>query len=73
MSDPLIKARLHRGAGGTVLYVINPTREERPVTVELPEAVRSAQDAWEETPVRVDGRRLTLSVGDRNVAVLRLN
>jgi beta-galactosidase len=73
VSEPLIKARLHRGAGGTILYVINPTREELPVTVELPEAVRSAQDAWQETAVRIDGRRLTLRVGDRNVAVLRLN
>ena len=73
VSDPLIKARLHRGAGGTILYVINPTREELPITVELPEAVRSAKDAWQETAVRIDGRRLTLSVGVRNVAVLRLN
>ncbi len=51
VSDPLVKARLHRGAGGTILYVINPTREDRPVTLELPEAVRSAKDVWQE-----DGR-----------------
>jgi beta-galactosidase len=73
VSDPLIKARLHRGTGGTVLYVINPTREERSVTVELQEAIRSARDVWQSTAVRIDGRRLTLSVGDRNVAVLRLD
>jgi len=35
--------------------------------------VRSARDVWQQTAVRVDGRRLTLRTGDREVAVLRLN
>ena len=30
-SDPAIKARLHKGAGGTYLWVINPTRTARNV------------------------------------------
>ncbi|MEO8658208.1 MAG: alpha-amylase family protein [Bryobacteraceae bacterium] len=73
VSDPLIKARLHRGSGGTVLYVVNPSREERSVTVELPEAFQSAKDVWQATPVRVAGKQLTLNIGDRNIAVVRLN
>jgi beta-galactosidase len=72
VSDSLIQARLHRGAGGTILYAINPTREERLVTVEVAEGVRSAKDVWQDTPVRVEGRRLTFRVGDRDAVVLRV-
>lgn len=73
VSEPLIKARLHRGAGGAVLYLINPTRKQLPVTVGLPETFRSAKDVWQDAPVRIDLRRLTLNVGGRDAAVLRLN
>lgn len=73
VSDPLVKARLHRGGSSAVLYVLNPTRQERPVVIELHDAIRSAKDVWEDRPVRIDGRRLSLSVGDRDVAVIRLN
>jgi beta-galactosidase len=73
VSDPLIKARLHRGAGSAVLYVINPTRQERPVVIELSDAIRGAKDVWENKQMRVDGRRLLLTVGDRDVAVVQIN
>ncbi len=36
VSDPLVKARLHRGASGSILYVVNPTREERPLQLNCP-------------------------------------
>jgi beta-galactosidase len=72
VSDPLLKARLHKGGGGPVLYVTNPTREVRPVTVELSEPFRAAKDVWQQKPVVVEGRRIRLTVEDRGAAVLRL-
>jgi beta-galactosidase len=73
VSDPLIQARLHRGPGGTVLYVINPPRDARPVSVELPAPAASAKDVWQSTPVRLDGRRVSLTLRERDAAVIRLN
>ncbi len=72
VSDPLVKARLHRGPDGKVLYILNPTRQERPVVVELGEAIRTAKDAWDTKPVRVEGRKLSATIGDRDVAIVRL-
>ena len=34
-SDPEVKARLHQGAGGTYLWVVNPTRTARTVKISL--------------------------------------
>src|SRR6185437_7816321 len=36
VSDPSVQARLHEGAGGSVLWVVNPTRESKSVRVTLP-------------------------------------
>lgn len=72
VSDPLVKARLHKGAGGTVLYVVNPTREDRPVVVTVSEAFRGGRDLWGEKAVRVDGQRVQVTVEERNAAVIRL-
>jgi len=72
VSDPLVKARVHRGGGGAVLYVLNPTRQERPVVIEMKDTVRAAKDVWDGKTIRVDGRRLSLMVGDRDVAVVRV-
>ena len=46
-SDAAVKARLHEGAGGTYLWVINPTRERRTVDVSV---------AGRTLKVTVDGR-----------------
>lgn len=72
-SDPAVKARLHQGSGGTYLWVINPTRAARTVTITLPTAFRGAVDLWQESnhPV-VSGKTLTTAVEDRNGAVIRL-
>ncbi|MFN7939693.1 MAG: alpha-amylase family protein [Bryobacteraceae bacterium] len=72
VSDPLVKVRLHRGADGRVLYILNPTRQERPVVVELGESIGTASDAWENKTVKVQGRKLSATIGDRDVAVVRL-
>ena len=36
VNDAQVKARLHRGAGGTYLWVVNPTRTARTVKIVLP-------------------------------------
>jgi hypothetical protein len=72
-SDPLVRARLHRGGGGNVLYVVNPTREERNVFIDVPQTVRSATDVWQKKDVKFVGQRLQVTVEDRNVAVIRFD
>jgi beta-galactosidase len=72
-SDPEIKARLHRGAGGTYLWVVNPTRTPKTVTISLPAPFQRATDLWQESNhPTVTGPTLTTAVGDRDAAVLRL-
>jgi beta-galactosidase len=72
-SDPEVKARLHRGAGGTYLWVVNPTRTPKSVTISLPAPFQRATELWQEsTHPTVTGQTLTTAVGDRDAAVLRL-
>jgi beta-galactosidase len=72
-SDPEVKARLHKGAGGTYLWVINPTRTTKRVTLTLPTAVQKATDLWlESSNPTAAGTALTATVEDRNAAVIRL-
>ena len=72
-SDAEVKARLSTGAGGTYLWVVNPTKTPRNVTITLPSPFKRATELWQEksTPT-VDGKTLTTRVEERNVAVIRL-
>lgn len=72
-SDPQIRARLHEGPGGTYLWVVNPERSPRTVTITLPANFARATDLWQEAGrPSVQGRTLTTTVEDRNAAVIRL-
>jgi beta-galactosidase len=73
-SDPDITARLHDGAGGRYLWVINPTREARNVTITLDEGdtFRSAEDIWDTHVAKAQQNAVSLTVTGRNAAVLRL-
>jgi beta-galactosidase len=73
-SDTRVKARLHDGAGGTYLWVANPTRQTLLVHLELGEAwgpFASEHSLWgaEET---VNGRTIILIAEARDVAVIAL-
>jgi beta-galactosidase len=72
-SDTAVKARLHKGAGGTYVWVVNPTRMVRSVKISLPSPFQRAVELWQESshPV-VSGNTLAVTVDDRNVAVIRL-
>ena len=73
-SDPQVKARLHKGAGGTYIWVVNPTRTVRTVKITLPSTFQRATELWQESShTAVDGKTLTTTVEDRNAAVIRLD
>ena len=73
--DAAVKARLHQGTGGTYLWVINPTRTSRSVKLSMPSRfhVQRAVDLWQESShPTVDGDTVSVTVEDRNAAVIRL-
>jgi beta-galactosidase len=73
-SDPQVKARLHKGAGGTYLWVVNPTRTAKSVKITLPAGFQKAADVWQESNhPSISGNTLTTGVEDRNAAVIRLD
>lgn len=71
--DSDVKARLHRGAGGTFLWIVNPTRMPRTVKISLPATFQRATELWQESdqPKLID-QAVTITVEDRNAAVIRL-
>jgi len=72
-SDPEVKVRLHRGAGGTYLWVVNPTRTARTVKISLPAGFQTAVELWQESSrPAVSGNTVAVTVEDRNAAVIRL-
>jgi len=72
-SDPEVKARLHKGAGGTYIWVVNPTRTPRTVKISLPSTFQHSAELWQESSKpTVSGNTLSTTVEDRNAAVIRL-
>ncbi len=72
-SDREVIARLHEGAGGTYLWIVNPTRTSRTVKISLPKPFQDATELWQQTTApAIAQSTLTASVGDRNAAVIRL-
>jgi beta-galactosidase len=72
-SDAAIKARLHQGTGGAYLWVVNPTRASRSVKLSVPSRFQRAVDLWQESShPTVDGDTVSVTVEDRNAAVIRL-
>ncbi len=74
-SDPNVKARLHEGPGGRYLWVINPTRSTRTVTIGLPpgyEEINECIDLWSEKPVSIEGKQIRVRVDERDAAVIHL-
>jgi beta-galactosidase len=75
IDDSSVQARLHRGAGGTYLWVTNPTRSSRSVKVRLStEAAnyKSGEDTWGKQSVVIDGQEVVVTVGGRDAAVIAL-
>jgi len=73
--SPGTQSRLHTGTGGTYLWVVNPARAGKPVTVDLSAAqgpFEAGEDVWGGRRVTVKGRTVQVEAGDRDVAVVRL-
>src|SRR5690606_4123013 len=74
-SDPEVKVRLHEGAGGKYLWVLNPTRSSREVTISLGQVtkkLRVGKDIWTGNQPTFDGNVIKVSVGDRDSAIIPL-
>jgi beta-galactosidase len=74
-SDPQVKARLHTAAGGTYLWVVNPTRTPRQAVITLSDQYGpfgKAKDLWQQKTPAASGRTIQAPLEDRNVAVIRL-
>lgn len=74
-SDPEVKARLHDGPGGRYLWVINPTRTSRMVTIGLPESnkeINECIDLWSEKPVAIEGNQIRVRIDERDASVIHL-
>ncbi len=73
--DPEVKARLHEGSGGKYLWVVNPTRTAREVTIQITSGnvgLKASKDQWGGKPVTLDGNKVRITVGDRDAAVISL-
>ncbi len=75
VNDAHVQARLHQGAGGTYLWVTNPTRDTRSVRIRLaPNAgnFTSAEDVWGKQQVMLEGQQVTVSIPERDAAVIAM-
>jgi beta-galactosidase len=73
VSDSSVTARLHEGPGGTILWVINPARETKSVSITLAGgAWHSAQDLWAGLDAQVEGENIRITIPERDATVLRL-
>lgn len=74
-SDPKVKVRLHEGPGGRYLWVINPERTPREVTIRLNSSeveINAAKDLWGGKTVILNGNGIRVMVDDRDAAVIHL-
>jgi beta-galactosidase len=75
VNDASVQVRLHQGAGGTYLWVTNPTRDSRSVRIQLAPTAgsfTSAEDIWGKQPAVLAGQQVTVSVPERDAAVIAL-
>ena len=72
--NPGIQARLHSGKGGNYLWVVNPARSDRKVTVSLNAGPKftAAEDVWGKRQVIVGDGGVTVTVPARDAAVIAL-
>lgn len=73
IDDTTLQARLHEGAGGKILWVTNPTRAAKKVTVRLAAGdFSSAEDLWGGVAITHNGREFTMNVPARDAVVARI-
>ncbi len=75
IDDNKVQARLHQGTGGAYLWVTNPTRTNRTITINLASdagSYKSAEDVWGAQHVALDGQQLKMDVPGRDAVVIAL-
>ena len=73
IDDTAVQARLHQGPGGSHLWVTNPTRTEKQVTVTLAAGdFQSAIDVWGDARITQAGRQFSVKVPARDAVVATL-
>jgi beta-galactosidase len=75
IDNPALQARLHQGAGGTHIWVTNPTRDAKQGTITLATATgqfQSAVDVWGDARITQAGRQFTMNVPARDAVVAML-
>ncbi|HEY4050665.1 MAG TPA: hypothetical protein VGM27_27680, partial [Acidobacteriaceae bacterium] len=73
IDDNNVQARLHQGAGGAYLWIINPTRNDRPVKVSLGSGnFTFAEDIWGKQHVTLNTREISTTVPARDAVVAAL-
>lgn len=77
VSTPGVKARMHAGAGGSYLWIVNPTREPKNVSVRIQKEAGTfsrGTDLWQTAnKVTVQGGSIQVTVDDRSAAIIRLD
>ena len=75
-SDPEIKARLHNGRGGKYLWILNPTRTIRDVSVSLNHAgdkvLNLKSDLWTGKTVTLNNNIIKVKIDERDAAIIPL-
>jgi beta-galactosidase len=74
-SDPEVKVRIHEGTGGNYLWVINPSRTIRDVTIGFPAGMKISGkgiDIWGHKPVTIEKGKIRVMVDERDAAVIQL-
>src|SRR5664280_2844506 len=72
-SDPDVKVRMHEGPGGKYLWVVNPTRTSREVTILLTDRdkiLHAGKDLWGGKEATLKDNSVRVSVDDRDAAVI---
>ena len=73
VSDCQVTARLHQGSGGSFLWVVNPTRDPKSVSIHVNKgAWKSGTDMWGGNNAQVNGDSIRVTVPERDGVVLRL-
>jgi len=73
IDDTTVQARLHQGSHGTHLWVTNPSRTPKQVTITFAAGdYQSAEDVWGNAPIANTGRQLSFSVPARDAVVAML-
>jgi beta-galactosidase len=75
IDDTKMQARLHKGDGGSYLWVTNPTREDRTIHIDLSAesgSFSSGEDIWANQKVSLAGVQVSVNIGARDAAVIQL-